>query len=79
VLVTTDMDVPEFEEKTVELADGTVIEGVFVSMGNPHFVILLDTCRSRDRAGRFLHQRAVLGRSRRRDLLPSRFSRADEC
>jgi len=42
VLVTTDMDVPEFEPKTVELADGTVIEGVFVSMGNPHFVIVLD-------------------------------------
>ena len=41
-LVTTDMEVPEFEEKSVELADGTVIEGVFVSMGNPHFVILLD-------------------------------------
>ena len=42
VLVTTDMDVPEFEEQTVELADGTTIEGVYVSMGNPHFVILLD-------------------------------------
>jgi len=42
VLVTTDMDVPEFEVKTVELADGTAIEGVFVSMGNPHFVIVLD-------------------------------------
>jgi diaminopimelate epimerase len=41
VLITTDMDVPEFEAKTVELADGTVIEGVFVSMGNPHLVILL--------------------------------------
>ena len=42
VMVTTDMDVPDFEPKTIELADGTVIEGVFVSMGNPHFVILLD-------------------------------------
>jgi diaminopimelate epimerase len=42
-MITTDMDVPEFEEKTVELADGTVIHGVFVSMGNPHFVILLTT------------------------------------
>ena len=41
VLVTTDMDVPEFEPQTVELADGTVVDGVFVSMGNPHFVILL--------------------------------------
>jgi diaminopimelate epimerase len=46
VLVTTDMDVPEYEETTVELADGTVIEGVFVDMGNPHFVILLDTPES---------------------------------
>jgi diaminopimelate epimerase len=41
-LVTTDMYIPELEETTVELADGTVIEGVFVNMGNPHFVILLD-------------------------------------
>ena len=42
VMITTDMDVPEFEERTVELADGTSIDGVFVSMGNPHFVILLE-------------------------------------
>jgi diaminopimelate epimerase len=42
VLVTTDMDVPEFEQKTVELADGLAITGVFVDMGNPHFVIVLD-------------------------------------
>jgi len=41
ILVTTDMDIPAFEEKSVELADGTLIEGVFVSMGNPHFVISL--------------------------------------
>jgi diaminopimelate epimerase len=41
VLITTDMDVPEFEEQAVELADGNVIEGVAVSMGNPHFVIVL--------------------------------------
>ena len=46
VLVTTDMAVPEFEEQEVELADGTVIEGVFVDMGNPHFVILLETPES---------------------------------
>ena len=46
VLVTTDMDVPEFEEKTIELADGTAIEGVYVSMGNPHYVILLGTPES---------------------------------
>ena len=42
VMVTTDMDVPEFSQKSVELADGTVIDGVYVNMGNPHFVILLD-------------------------------------
>ena len=42
VLITTDMDVPQFEQKTVELADGLAITGVFVDMGNPHFVIVLD-------------------------------------
>jgi len=41
ILITTDMDVPEFEERTVELSDGSVIDGVSVSMGNPHFVIVL--------------------------------------
>ncbi|WP_263359148.1 diaminopimelate epimerase [Acidicapsa ligni] len=53
-LVTTDMDVPEFEETTVELSDGTVIEGVFVSMGNPHFVILLDSIDSPPDAPQFM-------------------------
>ena len=42
-LITADMHVPEFEERTVELADGNSIDGIFVSMGNPHFVIVLDT------------------------------------
>jgi diaminopimelate epimerase len=42
VLITTDMGEPEFEKRTVELSDGTVIDGVYVSMGNPHFVIVLD-------------------------------------
>jgi diaminopimelate epimerase len=42
VMVTTDMDVPEFEEQTVELADGTQIDGVYVNMGNPHYVIVLE-------------------------------------
>ena len=41
VMITTDMDLPEFEQRTVELFDGTAIEGVYVSMGNPHFVIVL--------------------------------------
>ena len=47
-LVTTDMNVPEFEEKTVELSDGSKIEGVFVSMGNPHFVVWMDTSDRED-------------------------------
>ena len=42
-LITTDMDIPEFEERKVELADGTLIDGISVSMGNPHFVIVLPT------------------------------------
>ena len=40
-MITADMAVPEFEERTIELADGTQIDGVFVSMGNPHYVIVL--------------------------------------
>ena len=38
--ITTDMDIPDFEERTIELADGSQIDGVYVSMGNPHFVIV---------------------------------------
>lgn len=41
ILIATDMGEPEFEDRTVELSDGTRVEGVYVSMGNPHFVILL--------------------------------------
>lgn len=37
--VTTGMGVPQFERRMVVLADGTRIEGVVVSTGNPHFVI----------------------------------------
>jgi diaminopimelate epimerase len=43
VLVTTDMDVPEIEKRTLELSDETEINGVYVSMGNPHFVIVYDS------------------------------------
>lgn len=57
LLITTDMDVPEFEEKAVELADGTVINGVYVSMGNPHFVILLGNMIS-DGPNFFLNDRS---------------------
>jgi diaminopimelate epimerase len=38
--VTSGMGVPEFEAKTVTLADGSEIEGLRVSTGNPHFVIV---------------------------------------
>jgi diaminopimelate epimerase len=41
-MVVSDMDIPEFEEQTVTLADGTEIDGVYVNMGNPHYVIVLD-------------------------------------
>ncbi len=40
-LITTDMDTPEWEPRVVELADGSRLDGVFVSMGNPHFVLLV--------------------------------------
>jgi diaminopimelate epimerase len=48
VLITTDMGEPEFEKRTVELSDGTAIDGVYVSMGNPHFVIVLPRSASLD-------------------------------
>jgi diaminopimelate epimerase len=41
VMVSTEMGVPEFEERTIELADGTQIDGVSVNVGNPHYVIVL--------------------------------------
>ena len=36
------MGVPVVEKKQVLLSDCTVVDGVFVSMGNPHFVIFVD-------------------------------------
>jgi len=51
VLVTTDMDVPEFEKRIVELSDGTEIDGVFVSMGNPHFIIVFDSAQQSSLGG----------------------------
>jgi diaminopimelate epimerase len=41
--VTAGMGVPEFEPKTVRLADGFEIGGLQVSTGNPHFVILAES------------------------------------
>jgi diaminopimelate epimerase len=35
------MGVPVVQKKQVVLSDGTVVDGVFVSMGNPHFVIFV--------------------------------------
>lgn len=42
VEVTAGMGIPVFAPRTVILANGSVISGVDVSMGNPHFVILVD-------------------------------------
>lgn len=42
VEVTTGMGIPSAARKTVNLADGSFVEGVVVSTGNPHFVILVD-------------------------------------
>ena len=40
VEVTAGMGVPTFAPRTVMLADGTMVDGVEVSTGNPHFVIV---------------------------------------
>lgn len=37
------MGIPVIAEKTVRLADGTEVQGVAVSTGNPHFVIFVDS------------------------------------
>jgi diaminopimelate epimerase len=39
--ITSRMGVPTVETRNVKLADGTMIEGVVVSTGNPHFVIFV--------------------------------------
>lgn len=41
--VTTGMGVPEFKQRTVKLANGSRIDGIEISTGNPHFVILVDS------------------------------------
>jgi diaminopimelate epimerase len=40
--ITTGMGVPEFALRTVTIPGGLRVEGVEVSTGNPHFVILVD-------------------------------------
>lgn len=42
VEVTTGMGIPSVARKTVRLGDGRSVEGLAVSTGNPHFVILVD-------------------------------------
>lgn len=42
VEVTSGMGVPSFTPHTLKLTDGAEVVGVEVSMGNPHFVILVD-------------------------------------
>jgi diaminopimelate epimerase len=42
VEITTGMGIPTATRKSVALPDGRSIEGVAVSTGNPHFVILVD-------------------------------------
>jgi diaminopimelate epimerase len=41
--IASDMGVPEVSRHTVTLANGLAIQGVTVSMGNPHFVIFADS------------------------------------
>jgi diaminopimelate epimerase len=40
--VTTDMGVPSFTPRTVTIPGGVQVEGIEVSLGNPHFVIVVD-------------------------------------
>jgi diaminopimelate epimerase len=40
--ITTGMGIPTTLRKTVTLANGSAIEGIAVSTGNPHFVIVVD-------------------------------------
>ena len=42
VQVTSDMAVPAFAQRTVTIPGGVQVPGVAVSIGNPHFVILVD-------------------------------------
>jgi diaminopimelate epimerase len=43
--VTTGMGIPSARPKTVRLADGRQVEGITVSTGNPHFVVVVDDAR----------------------------------
>ncbi len=41
-LIAAGMGVPQIEPAQVTLADKTLVRGIYVSMGNPHFVIVVD-------------------------------------
>lgn len=41
--ISTEMGIPNVESKTITLKDGTQITGLNVSIGNPHFVIFVET------------------------------------
>lgn len=41
--IATEMGVPSVQAKTVSLRDGTQVEGFDVSIGNPHFVIFVES------------------------------------
>jgi diaminopimelate epimerase len=41
--IATEMGVPSVASKTIALQDGTSVAGFNVSIGNPHFVIFVDT------------------------------------
>jgi len=40
--VSTGMGIPSFKSRSVKLASGAIIQGIEVSTGNPHFVIVVD-------------------------------------
>lgn len=42
-LISTEMGVPSVTTETIVLKDGTTVAGVNVSIGNPHFIIFVDT------------------------------------
>lgn len=52
--VTVDMLEPEFDDENLFLANRGVSKGVFVSMGNPHYVIFTDQVDQVEETGRIL-------------------------
>ena len=40
--MSTGMGIPSFKSRSVKLASGAIIQGIEVSTGNPHFVIVVD-------------------------------------